>query len=195
VKEMVENAFNFWGERVAVDLEGLLFCLSEISDEEFLTYINGKNDFANWIENALHNKGLAEKIRHLTDRELLKETIAFFLYGQDKMIVASPKSFNQDALVQEVLKKNEEFLGKEEQHEHHEKKESLEKEEHHEKKGEHSEEHKEHKEEHKAKGSTISFSLPKRKYKLDAEFYSGLMFGIVVGMLIALIIYRIFFLW
>ena len=71
---MVNEPFIFWDKRAAFDIENLLAALNEdISSEEFTSYVGqDKNDFANWIEVSLQNKPLADKIRHLFEKDLIK---------------------------------------------------------------------------------------------------------------------------
>ncbi|MGV8161767.1 MAG: hypothetical protein ACP5N2_00360 [Candidatus Nanoarchaeia archaeon] len=202
---MVGENFNFWDGKVAYDVESLLKCITEISNEEFSLYVNGKNDFANWIQGSLQNTDLAERIRPLSERDVIVAILADFLdKSKDRLIVGSLKAFHEDELVREIMEKNENFLGvREEKKENiidpleHENAEEKKKEENRnnqeEERNSQNQKNNEKNIEKEKKGSTISLvDFPKGKNSIDKNFFIGLMFGVIIGMLSILIIFRLF---
>jgi hypothetical protein len=108
---MTNDPFNFWYDKKAYDLHGLSMCLADMSDEEFVSYVNGtKNDFANWIENALENSQLADKIRPIIEKDIILATLNEELNGEQTKLSIGSTSVHSDSLVQEVMKKNDEFF-------------------------------------------------------------------------------------
>ncbi len=67
--------FYFKNGKIAKNLSELEDILGNISIEDFEFHVNSnKNDFANWIQDCLKNKELADALRTTTDKE---ETIDF----------------------------------------------------------------------------------------------------------------------
>jgi len=188
---MTIEPFNFWNERKASDVESLLLAISEISNEEFSLYTNGKNDFASWIEYSLQNADLASRIKSLSERDLIKAVLADFIEKEKgKLLIGVSKSSDNDTLAKEVMKRNEEFLGTKTQEEQVDpakvepvnQKENI----------------KENVSQNESKdstnkGSTIAFASAPNMSKLtpDSIFFVGLIFGIMIGVLATLIVLKL----
>ncbi|MGV8168575.1 MAG: hypothetical protein ACP5N3_00800 [Candidatus Nanoarchaeia archaeon] len=186
---MAGEPFIFWNGRTAFDAESLKICISEIPHDEFFSYVNGKNDFANWLEGSLQEKELADRVRSLSERDLIVAVLSDFIEKRNaKLLIGTRGSFNEDALIREVLEKNEKFLGTDKQ-------DSKETEKMEEKTESIETKTAENKESSpvKEKGSTITLvDLPKRKHSLDKEFFIGITFGMIIGILLTLIMYKLF---
>jgi hypothetical protein len=122
--------FYFSGGKVARDLAELESSLQEIPDEEFVFHVNSsKNDFANWIEYVFEHKGLAEDLRHVTEKKDTIYLIDRFLKSHDdsgkeskfeeKLIVAPPdeKEIDVSKMPAPELKADEADSGKKESEE------------------------------------------------------------------------------
>ncbi|MBR9690836.1 hypothetical protein GOV08_04075, partial [Candidatus Woesearchaeota archaeon] len=50
--------------------------IKSMDEEALKQYVNeGKNDFANWVEHALENKGLAQKLRQAHNKSELEAAL------------------------------------------------------------------------------------------------------------------------
>lgn len=194
---MAGESFNFWNGKSASNLEELAAVLKEMSYEEFSSFVNtSKNDFANWIEGSLENRNLAEKIRPLLEKDLILAVIEDSMSKkQDKLIIGTTAAIQEDSLVKEIMKKNEDFFKEAEE------------------KGHANPEHKNNsKEEHKKedfvlkgkndsakeneKGSKLTFiDVPKIKSSSKHDFLIGIIFGIIIGFLLTLIIQQLILSW
>jgi hypothetical protein len=117
---MAGEPFVFRDQRAIFNIEGLLKILNELSDEEFASYVNGsKNDFANWIEFSLGNKPLADWIRPLVEKDVIRAVLEDFISKQvSTMIIGAGKTAPEDLLAREILEKNKDFLKNEKTEEH-----------------------------------------------------------------------------
>jgi hypothetical protein len=192
---MTNEAFNFWNEKKAYDLDSFVSCLDTMSDEEFSSYVNNsKNDFANWIEGSLQYIELAEKIRPFLEKDLIRVTVVNYMGAEkNKLMIGVSKDIQTDSLIKEVLQKNEEFLKNADLNRTDAAKFSVEKETAEVKKNT-EEEVKSSKSE---KGSKLSFvDLPgikkgKSENKISRDFFVGVVFGVIIGALITLIVIQL----
>ncbi|MFA6072868.1 MAG: hypothetical protein WC758_02040 [Candidatus Woesearchaeota archaeon] len=208
---MADEKFNLWNGKVVHDLEELSNALTVMTDEEFVSYVNSsKNDFANWIEYTLLNKEIANKIRNLREKDLINAIIIDFLKKQtSKMMIGSAKSFNDDALVKEIIRKNETFLGIDNSNNHdvptidsQNKSNDFQNNSDatnkangaivNERMNVKAEQKEINKKESGSKISLIDFTIFD-KIKRNRIFFIGLTFGIIMGMLLALILVKIIF--
>jgi hypothetical protein len=186
---MAGEPFIFWDRRAAYDIENLLAALNEdVSSEEFASYVShNKNDFANWLEFSLQNKMLADKIRPLVERDLIK-AVLYDAVGKEtaKMIIADSHTVH-DPAVHEVLEKS---IGSND-----EKKDAAEV---------HAHEGRTHsahpdaidiskKEDTKKKGSSLVMEFPLKinKKMVIADFMFGLLCGMILGAIALGIILRL----
>lgn len=197
---MTNEPFNFWNDLKAYDLDGLLSALSKMSDDEFSSYVNNsKNDFANWIAGSLQKTELAEKVRAVVEKDLIKATISSFMESEkNKLIIGTGKSIQEDSLIREVMKKNEDFFKYSEENktpeeklkeEHHldDKKEDKKLPSDHDKKADAETQKTE-------KGSKLTLmdvpALKTGKHR-SADLFVGIFFGIIVGVLLTLIVIQL----
>jgi hypothetical protein len=111
-----------------LDLANLLIV---ISDDEFYTYVNqSKNDFANWVEYSLQNKGLADGMRNIKSRLGLREFLKPVSGAVGSELSAANlvgSNFISEMKVNDLVKSAAEDRLKEEQHkrDEHERIESI----------------------------------------------------------------------
>ncbi len=108
---MTGEPFVFLDRRAAFDIDNLLAALNEdVSDDEFASYVgHDKNDFANWIEYSLQNKSLADKIRPLMERDLIKAVLADAIGKETAKMIIGDTQTRHNPIVHEVLEKNIDF--------------------------------------------------------------------------------------
>lgn len=73
--------FYFKSGQVAKSLPDLLLILIDMGDEEFLEHAQ-KNYFSQWVEHALHNALLAQKIRGIQNKRELIQALKTALPGR-----------------------------------------------------------------------------------------------------------------
>ncbi|MBC8495866.1 hypothetical protein H8D36_06950 [archaeon] len=59
----------------AENLSELRLLMVEMSDEDFLHHMNGRNDFSQWTRDILHRDELAERMEKLPSRDYMLELI------------------------------------------------------------------------------------------------------------------------
>lgn len=181
---MAGEPFLFWNDKRADDLKSLVAVLGEISYEEFATYVNqSKNDFASWIEGSLENKELADKVRPLLENDLIRAVVSDFIEKENKLIIGTKNAHADDALVKEIMQKNEDFF-KSPENATERASQSMHAQ---------ADEFELKSAEKQAKsGSTFSLAdapiLGRKKERHASELVAGLIFGVIIGALLTIIV-------
>jgi hypothetical protein len=182
-----EQEFVFHNGSRAKNVFELSVFLENMPDNEFKSFVNEqKNDFANWIEYVLEERELALKLRMTTNIHETRNILKKFIEPSEKKSIISVES--EKKIIQpfeSMIKKTETVHDNvESQHESHHA-EQHHKQEHHELIEDHTKEH-HHEESKEHKKLSIK--------KFITEDMSSLvwliLYGLIIGLIVILLLYK-----